>query len=69
MRSAIAQREEAESRRKKKGEEKKKEARASTTDPEARVMKMGDGGFAEVARLAAWESSISSQPPIAFSPL
>ena len=46
VRSAIAQREEAESRRKKKGEEeKKKEARASTTDPEARVMKMGDGGF------------------------
>lgn len=26
-------------------EEKKREARASTTDPEARVMKMGDGGF------------------------
>jgi hypothetical protein len=26
-------------------EEDKKEARASTTDPEARVMKMGDGGF------------------------
>lgn len=29
----------------KKTEEDKKEARASTTDPEARVMKMGDGGF------------------------
>ena len=29
----------------KKSEEDKKEARASTTDPEARVMKMGDGGF------------------------
>ena len=29
----------------KKNEEEKKEARASTTDAEARVMKMGDGGF------------------------
>jgi transposase len=29
----------------KKGAEAKEEARASTTDPEARVMKMGDGGF------------------------
>lgn len=29
----------------KKTEEKKAEARVSTTDPEARVMKMGDGGF------------------------
>ena len=40
---AIAQREEAEKR--KKGEDEKKKARASTTDPDARVMKMGDGGF------------------------
>jgi len=30
---------------KKKEEEEKAKARASTTDPEARVMKMGDGGF------------------------
>jgi transposase len=29
----------------KKGQEKKENARVSTTDPEARVMKMGDGGF------------------------
>lgn len=29
----------------KKTEEKKEQARVSTTDPEARVMKMGDGGF------------------------
>ena len=29
----------------KKSEEEKQQARASTTDPEARVMKMGDGGF------------------------
>jgi hypothetical protein len=29
----------------KKGAEEKQQARASTTDPEARVMKMGDGGF------------------------
>jgi len=43
VRRAIAQREEAEKR--KKSEEEKKKARASTTDPEARVMKMGDGGF------------------------
>jgi transposase len=32
-------------RESKKTEEDKQEARASTTDPEARVMKMGDGGF------------------------
>lgn len=32
-------------RESKKTEEKKKEARASTTDPEARVMKMPDGGY------------------------
>lgn len=32
-------------RESKKTEEDKKEARASTTDPEARVMKMADGGF------------------------
>ena len=32
-------------RESKKTEDDKKEARASTTDPEARVMKMGDGGF------------------------
>jgi len=30
---------------KKKTEEKRKKARASTTDPDARVMKMGDGGY------------------------
>ena len=30
---------------KKKGEEEKGKARVSTTDPEARVMKMGDGGY------------------------
>jgi len=41
---AIEQREVA-AAKKTEGEEKKKEARASTTDPEARVMKMGDGGF------------------------
>jgi len=41
---AIEQREIA-AARKTEGEEKKREARASTTDPEARVMKMGDGGF------------------------
>jgi transposase len=29
----------------KKGQDKKEKARVSTTDPEARVMKMGDGGF------------------------
>ena len=40
---AIAQREEAEKR--KKDEEDKKKVRASTTDADARVMKMGDGGF------------------------
>lgn len=43
VRRAIAQRDEAE--RKKKGDDDKKKTRASTTDPEARVMKMGDGGF------------------------
>jgi transposase len=32
-------------REQKKGEEAKQKARASTTDPEARVMKMADGGF------------------------
>jgi transposase len=31
--------------KKRSGQEKKKKARASTTDPEARVMKMADGGF------------------------
>jgi len=31
--------------KKRPGQEKKKKARASTTDPEARVMKMADGGF------------------------
>jgi len=41
---AIEQREIA-AARKTEGEEKKREARASTTDPEARVMKMGDGEF------------------------
>jgi transposase len=35
----------AEIEAKKKEEEEKAKARASTTDPEARVMKMGDGGF------------------------
>jgi transposase len=43
VRRAIAQREEAEKR--KKDEDEKKKVRASTTDPESRVMKMGDGGF------------------------
>lgn len=40
---ALEQREEAAKR--KSSEEERQEARASTTDPEARVMKMGDGGF------------------------
>lgn len=40
---AIAQREEA--AKKKTTPEEQKKVRASTTDPEARVMKMGDGGF------------------------
>jgi len=40
-----AQAELAEIEAKKKEEEEKAQARASTTDPEARVMKMGDGGF------------------------
>jgi transposase len=31
--------------KKRSGQDKKNKARASTTDPEARVMKMGDGGF------------------------
>jgi hypothetical protein len=35
----------AEMEAKKKEEEEKAQARASTTDPESRVMKMGDGGF------------------------
>lgn len=43
VRRAIAQRDEAE--RKKEGDDDKRKTRASTTDPEARVMKMGDGGF------------------------
>lgn len=43
IRKALA--ELAEIEVKKKGEEEKAKARASTTDPEARVMKMGDGGF------------------------
>lgn len=40
---ALEQREEVAKR--KSSEEERREARASTTDPEARVMKMGDGGF------------------------
>jgi len=43
VRRAIRQREEAAQR--KKDEEDKQETRASTTDPDARVMKMGDGGY------------------------
>jgi len=40
-----AQREERKQTRGKKAEKKLKEPRASTTDPQARVMKMADGGF------------------------
>lgn len=43
MDAAIEQLAEVESKRR--GEEKKQKARASTTDPEARIMKMGDGGY------------------------
>jgi len=43
VRQALAELAEVEA--KKKEEEEKAKARASTTDPEARVMKMGDGGF------------------------
>ena len=42
---ALAEMAEAERRKRSNNGKKKKEARTSTTDPEARVMKMADGGF------------------------
>lgn len=42
---ALAEMAEAERRKRSKNGKKKKEARTSTTDPSARVMKMADGGF------------------------
>lgn len=42
---ALKEMEEAEKRKRSKNGKKKTEARTSTTDPEARVMKMPDGGF------------------------
>src|SRR5204862_8357804 len=42
---ALAEMAEAESRKRSNNGKKKKEARTSTTDPSARVMKMTDGGF------------------------
>lgn len=44
IRKALVEREEVAARKKARGED-PAEARASTTDPEARVMKMGDGGY------------------------
>ena len=42
---ALAEMEEAEQRKRSNNGKKKKEARTSTTDPSARVMRMADGGF------------------------
>ena len=42
---ALAEMDEAERRKRSNNGKKKKEARTSTTDPSARVMKMADGGF------------------------
>src|SRR5204862_2720492 len=42
---ALAEMAEAERRKRSNNGKKKKEARTSTTDPSARVMKMPDGGF------------------------
>ena len=44
IRSALAEREKVAAKKKANGKD-PTEARASTTDPEARVMKMGDGGY------------------------
>ncbi len=59
VRRAIEQREAAEAK-KSEAEEKKRESRASTTDPEARVMKMGDGGFRPGAN-AQFATDVGSQ--------
>jgi hypothetical protein len=45
VREALEQLPEIEKRKKSRNGKKKTEARASTTDPDARVMKMADGGF------------------------
>lgn len=45
IQKALDEMEEAEKRKKSKNGKKKTEARTSTTDPAARVMKMADGGF------------------------
>jgi transposase len=45
IKKALEELPEVEKRKKSANGKKKKEARASTTDPEARVMKMADGGF------------------------
>lgn len=45
IKRALKEMTEAESRKKSNNGKKKTEARTSTTDPEARVMKMADGGF------------------------
>lgn len=42
---AIDEMQEAEARKRSRNSKKKTEARTSTTDPESRIMKMGDGGF------------------------
>lgn len=59
VRRAIEQREAAEAK-KSEAEEKKRESRASTTDAEARVMKMGDGGF-RPAMNAQFVTDVASQ--------